>query len=261
MACTTSLWESKQDAPYDVSVGARRLAARRDGRQRQGVPAVRRAGDTRAGHQRARAARHDPRPPEGPDAACHGESRAARRDVKCPRQPRHLQLGSEGRQGRVASWGTLSWRVSTPQGTKVELFTRAGNTRTPDETWSDWAGPYPDAYGLGHHQPQGPVPPMARRAFRRGRDAGAHVGLRRVPATEPPAPGRIDHGASRRRRVSEAVLDRRDGDCRVRRGAAGAPPGEPGRRRRGADGRADAGTPHLPARAADAGVEGRGRER
>jgi hypothetical protein len=47
----------------------------------------------------------------------------------------------------VSSWGALSWRVTTPPGTKVELFTRAGNTRTPDETWSDWAGPYADAAG------------------------------------------------------------------------------------------------------------------
>jgi WD40 repeat protein len=42
----------------------------------------------------------------------------------------------------VASWGTLSWRATTPGGSRVEIFTRSGNTATPDETWSDWAGPY-----------------------------------------------------------------------------------------------------------------------
>lgn len=47
----------------------------------------------------------------------------------------------------VSSWGSLSWRASTPSGTRVEVFTRAGNTRTPDETWSDWAGPYGVAEG------------------------------------------------------------------------------------------------------------------
>lgn len=47
----------------------------------------------------------------------------------------------------VASWGTLSWRATTPEGTRLELFTRAGNTKTPDETWSDWAGPYSLAAG------------------------------------------------------------------------------------------------------------------
>jgi hypothetical protein len=29
----------------------------------------------------------------------------------------------------------------------VEVFTRAGNTKVPDETWSDWAGPYATAAG------------------------------------------------------------------------------------------------------------------
>jgi hypothetical protein len=42
----------------------------------------------------------------------------------------------------VADWGTLSWRASAPAGTKIDLFTRSGNTATPDDTWSPWAGPY-----------------------------------------------------------------------------------------------------------------------
>lgn len=47
----------------------------------------------------------------------------------------------------VASWGALSWRAATPAGTRVELYTRAGNTATPDEAWSDWTGPYANANG------------------------------------------------------------------------------------------------------------------
>jgi hypothetical protein len=42
----------------------------------------------------------------------------------------------------VADWGTLSWRASAPAGSLVEIFTRSGNTLTPDDTWSTWAGPY-----------------------------------------------------------------------------------------------------------------------
>ena len=42
----------------------------------------------------------------------------------------------------VADWGTLSWRASTPSGSRVEIFTRSGNTGTPDDTWSAWTGPY-----------------------------------------------------------------------------------------------------------------------
>ncbi len=42
----------------------------------------------------------------------------------------------------LATWGALSWRGSTPQGTDVKLFTRSGNTQTPDETWSTWSTAY-----------------------------------------------------------------------------------------------------------------------
>jgi hypothetical protein len=42
----------------------------------------------------------------------------------------------------VASWGAVSWRATTPAGTKVEVSTRSGNTRTPDDAWSDWSAPY-----------------------------------------------------------------------------------------------------------------------
>ncbi len=47
----------------------------------------------------------------------------------------------------VADWGTLSWRASVPSGGRVDLFTRSGNTGTPDETWSDWSGPYAVSQG------------------------------------------------------------------------------------------------------------------
>jgi sugar lactone lactonase YvrE len=42
----------------------------------------------------------------------------------------------------VADWGTLSWRASLPAGARVDVFTRSGNTATPDDTWSAWSGPY-----------------------------------------------------------------------------------------------------------------------
>ena len=38
--------------------------------------------------------------------------------------------------------GALSWRGATPEGTEVRLFTRSGNTQTPDETWSGWSTAY-----------------------------------------------------------------------------------------------------------------------
>jgi len=37
-----------------------------------------------------------------------------------------------------ARWGRVSWTADTPEGTKIEVAVRAGNTTAPDETWSDW---------------------------------------------------------------------------------------------------------------------------
>ena len=47
----------------------------------------------------------------------------------------------------VAGWGVLSWRAATQAGGRVEIYTRSGNTTTPDDTWSDWEGPYKVAEG------------------------------------------------------------------------------------------------------------------
>jgi hypothetical protein len=47
----------------------------------------------------------------------------------------------------VATWGAIKWQGQAPGGTTLEIATRSGNTRTPDETWSDWSKPYTDASG------------------------------------------------------------------------------------------------------------------
>ena len=36
----------------------------------------------------------------------------------------------------VSTWGKLAWKSETPQ--MVQIFTRSGNTGSPDKTWSDW---------------------------------------------------------------------------------------------------------------------------
>jgi hypothetical protein len=38
----------------------------------------------------------------------------------------------------VSRWGILRWEAIGP----VALYTRTGNTEKPDDSWSDWAGPY-----------------------------------------------------------------------------------------------------------------------
>jgi sugar lactone lactonase YvrE len=54
----------------------------------------------------------------------------------------------------VAAWGTIKWRAQMPPRTRVEISTRSGNTRTPDETWSDWASAYPNPEGSAISSPR-----------------------------------------------------------------------------------------------------------
>jgi hypothetical protein len=55
---------------------------------------------------------------------------------------------SEARDAQmVATWGSISWHASVPAGSQIELFTRSGNTETPDETWSSWSAAHTRAEG------------------------------------------------------------------------------------------------------------------
>jgi WD40 repeat protein len=47
----------------------------------------------------------------------------------------------------VSTWGVVAWRANAPAGAKVEVSTRSGNTRTPDEAWSEWSAPYANPDG------------------------------------------------------------------------------------------------------------------
>ena len=47
----------------------------------------------------------------------------------------------------VATWGTLRWRATTPGDSAVRMFSRSGNTATPNDTWSLWSDAYTDPDG------------------------------------------------------------------------------------------------------------------
>jgi hypothetical protein len=55
---------------------------------------------------------------------------------------------SESRDAQmISTWGSISWRGTTPAGGRIELYTRSGNTETPDDTWSAWSSAYSNADG------------------------------------------------------------------------------------------------------------------
>ena len=47
----------------------------------------------------------------------------------------------------MARWGRIRWESEQPFGTSVRMFARSGNTDSPDQTWSEWTGPYTDPAG------------------------------------------------------------------------------------------------------------------
>ncbi len=49
--------------------------------------------------------------------------------------------------GTVAAWGTVTWQALQAGAGAVQISTRSGNTPVPDDTWSEWAGPYERADG------------------------------------------------------------------------------------------------------------------
>jgi hypothetical protein len=46
-----------------------------------------------------------------------------------------------------AKWGMIRWYVENPTGGGIEFYSRSGNTKLPDKSWSDWAGPYSNSAG------------------------------------------------------------------------------------------------------------------
>jgi hypothetical protein len=72
----------------------------------------------------------------------------------------------------VASWGKISWRLSTQAGTELSLTTRSGNTDQPDNSWSDWSAPYTTSAGQQITSPRARYLQW-RAAFSRGSNPGS----------------------------------------------------------------------------------------
>lgn len=140
------VWAPKDDAPYDVAIepdGALLVATGAKGKmfRLSGEP-VRAVLLTRVPAQQATLI-----------------ARANDRTYVVTANPGLLMALSPARAARgtyesdvkdarfVSTWGVIGWRASVPAGAKVEVFSRSGNTKTPDEAWSDWAGPYANADG------------------------------------------------------------------------------------------------------------------
>ncbi len=140
------LWTAKDDAPYDIAVepdGAILVATGAKGKL------FRLSGDPVSAVLLTRV----------PAQQATMIGRAADRTFIATANPGLLMSVSSVRATRgtfesdvkdarlVSSWGVVAWRANAPAGAKVEVSTRSGNTRTPDEAWSEWSAPYGNADG------------------------------------------------------------------------------------------------------------------
>jgi hypothetical protein len=141
------LWESRDDSPYDLAFDANGALLVGTGNKGK---LYRLDGDpprptllARAGAQQITAFYKDPRgrllyATANPGKLFRLSSARANRGT----------YESESRDAQmIATWGAISWHGSTPNGSHIELFTRSGNTETPDDTWSAWSSAYTRSEG------------------------------------------------------------------------------------------------------------------
>ena len=257
------VWESREDSPYDVAFepsGGILVATGNKGK------IYRLSGDplqpTLVARANAQQVTTLLRRSHGPHALRHLESGQGVPPVAGACRPRHLHV----RRARRADGGHVgrdqvagAWRRPAA---RVEISTRSGNTRTPDETWSDWSAGLRERGRQPDHQPARALPAVARGASPAPRRlAAADVGHRRLPAAQHASARDVDHHSSRRARCSSGRSRRRPGDRRLRRRHARPPRGAQRSGRRRARRRlAESRPPHVSEGAADLRLARRGRQ-
>jgi hypothetical protein len=95
--------------------------------------------------------------------------------------------------GAPARWGALRWSASLPDGARLTLQTRSGNTPEPDASWSAWTTAYENPEGSTILSP--PAQYLQVRVHLKGAGdavADATPLQRELHAPEPPARGATD---------------------------------------------------------------------
>ncbi|HEV8347168.1 MAG TPA: hypothetical protein VGQ16_11365 [Vicinamibacterales bacterium] len=141
------LWESRDDSPYDLAFdpkGELIIGTGSKGKmyRLQGEP-LRPMLLARASAQQVTAFHNDSR-----GRLYYATANPGKLFRLTPDRATRGTYESESRDAQmISTWGSISWRGTTPAGGRIELYTRSGNTETPDDTWSNWSGAYSNADG------------------------------------------------------------------------------------------------------------------
>ena len=140
------------------------------------------------------------------------------------------------------------------------MFTRSGNTATPDDTWSAWSGPYAVSEGEEIKSPNARY--LQWKAVLTGKQAtpDPDIGVCRLRSAQSASEGHEPDGASVRHGVPEAISDGRSGYRRIRGSGARSPDPQLDRESRQRIG-SGAGPPRLSAWSADVRMARRRRQR
>jgi hypothetical protein len=142
-----SVWESREDVPYDVmfdDTGAPIIATGNKGKlyRLEGDP-LRPTLLTRAGAQQVTAFVKNSRGQLFVATANPGKLFR----LSSERAQRGSYESDAHDAQMLATWGSIRWHGSVPKDGKIEISTRSGNTETPDETWSSWSASYANPEG------------------------------------------------------------------------------------------------------------------
>src|SRR5205814_9084581 len=127
------LWESREDSPYDLTFdqnGALIVATGNKGKlyRLEGEP-LRPTLLARAAAQQVTAFHRDARGRLYYATANPGKLFRLTSD----RAPRGTYESDTRDAQMVATWGSISWKATVPAGGRIELYSRSGNTETPDD--------------------------------------------------------------------------------------------------------------------------------
>jgi hypothetical protein len=141
------LWESREDSPYDLTFdrgGALIVGTGGKGKlyRLEGDP-LRPTLLARAAAQQVTAFYKDPA-----GRLYYATANPGKLFRVSPERASRGTYESDVRDAQmVSTWGTISWHGTAAGGNKIELFTRAGNSETPDDTWSAWSAAYANPLG------------------------------------------------------------------------------------------------------------------